>query len=145
MGESHDPETHLIPLVLRAASGNFELMVFGNDYDTSDGTCIRDYVHVEDLASAHIAALEKLLTGGATTAYNLGTGHGLSVQEVIAGAEKITGRKVKRKIAPRREGDPAVLIADAERARRGLGWTPKYSDLDSVIGTAWKWFQDPRY
>ncbi|HEY2933070.1 MAG TPA: UDP-glucose 4-epimerase GalE [Acidobacteriota bacterium] len=145
LGESHDPETHLIPLVLRASGDNFELTVFGNDYETPDGTCVRDYVHVEDLAEAHIAAFEKLLSGGETAAYNLGVGHGLSVHEVITAAQKITGRRVKYNIGPRRPGDPAVLVANAELACRELGWTARHSDIETVIKTAWKWFQNPRY
>src|SRR2546425_2863599 len=145
LGESHDPETHLIPLVLRAAATDFELTVYGDDYETSDGTCVRDYVHVEDLAAAHIAALEWLLNGNSSRAFNLGTGQGFSVKEIIACAERITGKKVRRRIGARRDGDPAVLVADASRARRELEWAPHSSDIDTIIRTAWNWFQHPRY
>ncbi len=145
LGESHDPETHLIPLVLRAAATDFELTVYGDDYETPDGTCIRDYIHVEDLAEAHVTALEWLLKGNESRAFNLGTGHGLSVKEIVAAAERITGKTVRRRMGARREGDPPVLVADASRVRNELGWVPRYSDIDTIIRTAWNWFQNPRY
>lgn len=138
-GELHDPETHLIPLALQAAAGtNRELRIFGNDYPTPDGTCIRDYIHVSDLADAHVLALEYLASGGQSECLNLGTGQGHSVQEVVEAVERITGRPVRRRIDPRRPGDPPVLVADASRARTVLGWQPSRS-LDDCIRTAWNW------
>ena len=140
IGETHDPETHLIPLVLGAISGHRpQIDVFGTDYPTPDGTAIRDYIHVQDLAEAHVRAFELLLEGGPSIAVNLGTGSGLSVREVIAAAERVTGRHVPRSEAPRRLGDPPVLIADPSRAREVLGWRPKHSDIDTIIRTAWVW------
>lgn len=140
LGERHEPETHLIPLVLQAASGRRpHIGVFGRDYDTPDGTCIRDYIHIEDLCSAHWLALQSLMGGAGSQAYNLGNGHGFSVQEVIDTAEAVTGRKIAVVNAPRREGDPARLVADAARARKQLGWCPKYADLASIIEHAWNW------
>ena len=139
-GEEHDPETHLIPLVLAAAAGKLEhVQVFGTDYPTKDGTAIRDYIHVTDLADAHVKAIEYLERGGETTALNLGTGEGQTVRDVILAAERVTGRKVPRKEVGRRAGDPPALVADARRANEVLGWKPVMSDLDSILGTAWKW------
>jgi UDP-glucose 4-epimerase len=140
LGERHEPETHLIPLVLQAASGRRpHISVFGRDYDTPDGTCIRDYVHIADLCEAHWLALQSLMNGGPSQAYNLGNGHGFSVQEVIDTAEAVTGRKIAVVNAPRREGDPARLVADATLARNQLGWQPQYADLATIIEHAWKW------
>jgi UDP-arabinose 4-epimerase len=143
IGEAHDPETHLIPLVLEAAAGlRADIKVFGDDYDTADGTCIRDYVHVTDLADAHVRALDLLATAApGLTAYNLGNGQGFSVREIIAAAERVTGLKVPVVTAARRAGDPAVLVGDASRARRELGWQPQHADIDEILGTAWRWLQ----
>lgn len=139
IGERHDPETHLIPLVLRAAMGGTPLKVFGDDYPTPDGTCIRDYIHVIDLARAHILGLERLLSGGESSIYNLGNGSGYSVKEVIETSERLTGRKVPFAFAPRREGDPPQLIGSAEKAVTELGWKPEFAKLDQIIETAWTW------
>ncbi|MFZ5597365.1 MAG: UDP-glucose 4-epimerase GalE [Bacillota bacterium] len=142
IGEDHSPETHLIPLVLKAAAGLApEVRVFGNDYSTPDGTCVRDYIHVNDLADAHILALQALLNGGGPAVYNLGNGSGFSVLEVIRAAESVTGRAIKTVMAERRPGDPAVLVASSEKARRELGWKPGFYDLETIISTAWKWHQ----
>jgi UDP-glucose 4-epimerase len=140
LGERHDPETHLIPLVLQAASGRRpHISVFGRDYDTPDGTCIRDYIHIQDLCSAHWLALQSLMNGADSQAYNLGNGNGFSVQEVIDTAEQVTGRKIPVVNAARREGDPARLVADSTLARKQLGWQPQYADLATIIAHAWKW------
>jgi UDP-glucose-4-epimerase GalE len=144
IGEEHDPETHLIPLILDAAAGKrAEIGIFGIDYPTPDGSAIRDYIHVQDLAEAHVAAIAHLAAGGESIALNLGTGSGHSVREVIDAAERITGRHIPRRETGRRPGDPAALVADAGKARRAIGWTAKVSDLDSIIGTAWRWHQRP--
>ncbi len=140
-GEDHDPETHLIPLVLRAAASGEAVRVFGTDYPTPDGTCVRDYVHVTDLADAHVRALEYLRGGGESGAFNLGTGRGYSVREVIACAERVTGRKIAVIETGRREGDPAELWADNGKARAVLGFDGRHSQLEMLIGTAWKWMQ----
>lgn len=140
LGERHDPETHLIPLVLQAASGRREsIKVFGRDYDTPDGTCIRDYVHVEDLCHAHLLALEYLRDGMRSDEFNLGNGNGFSVAEVIETARHVTGREIRVEGAPRRAGDPARLVADAAKARQVLGWTPRYPDLERIVQDAWRW------
>nr|WP_277995702.1 MULTISPECIES: NAD-dependent epimerase/dehydratase family protein [Moorella] len=139
IGEDHDPETHLIPLVLRAIMTGEELTVFGDDYPTPDGTAVRDYIHVDDLAAAHVLALEALEQGSPTAAYNLGSGRGYSVLEVIKAAEKVTGKKVPYRVGPRRPGDPAVLVASAEKAMAELGWRPRYTELEDIIATAWQW------
>lgn len=140
LGERHDPETHLIPLVLQAASGRRpSISVFGRDYGTPDGTCIRDYVHIQDLCSAHWLALQSLMNGAESQAYNLGFGNGFSVQEVIDTAEKVTGRTIPIVNGPRRDGDPARLVADSRLAREKLGWQPQYADLATIIEHAWKW------
>lgn len=140
LGERHDPETHLIPLVLQAASGRrSNISVFGRDYDTPDGTCIRDYIHINDLCSAHWLALQSLMNGGLSQTYNLGNGNGFSVQEVIDTAERISGRKIAVVNGPRRAGDPARLVADSTRARQNLGWQPLYADLDTIVQHAWAW------
>ena len=138
-GEDHDPETHLIPLVLQVALGQrSHIDVFGTDYPTPDGTCVRDYVHVEDLAEAHVLAVEKL-TPGAGLIYNVGTGTGNSVREVIRTCEAVTGKSIAVKEAPRRAGDPPVLVASSDKIRRELGWVPKYPDLRGTVETAWGW------
>ncbi len=140
LGERHDPETHLIPLVLQAASGRRpHISVFGRDYDTPDGTCIRDYVHIADLCEAHWLALQSLMNGADSQAYNLGNGNGFSVQEVINTAEQVTGCKIPVMDAMRREGDPARLVADSTLARKQLNWQPQYADLATIIEHAWKW------
>jgi UDP-arabinose 4-epimerase len=141
-GERHEPETHLIPLALDAVAGNGRpLTVFGEDYPTADGTCIRDYIHVADLAEAHVAALRALLGGADSNAYNLGTGNGFTVRQVIEAVEQATGRMVPHGIGPRRAGDPAALVADPSAANRDLDWRPAMSDLDSIVATAWAWHQ----
>ena len=140
IGEDHEPETHLIPLVLQAALGRrAQIDVLGTDYPTPDGTAIRDYIHVQDLAEAHVRAVEHLLRGGASLELNLGTGTGHSVREVIAAAARVTGRRVPQREAARRPGDPPVLVAEASRAREALGWVPALSSLDTILATAWAW------
>ncbi len=140
LGERHEPETHLIPLVLQAASGRRpSISVFGRDYDTPDGTCVRDYIHINDLCSAHWLALQSLMNGGSSQAYNLGNGNGFSVQEVIDTAERVTGRKIAVVNGPRRAGDPARLVADATQARQKLGWQPQFADLATIVQHAWAW------
>jgi UDP-glucose 4-epimerase len=142
IGERHDPETHLIPLALQAISGKRPpLQLFGQDYDTPDGTCIRDYIHVDDLASAHILAINHLNNGGESGVFNLGSNHGYSVNEVIQTAAQVTGKAVPLTYAPRRPGDPATLVADAALAKKVLGWQPKYTDLNQIIQHAWAWEQ----
>lgn len=143
IGECHEPETHLIPLVIEAALGkNNSLIVFGNDYPTNDGTAVRDYIHVEDLADAHILALEALLKGSQSIAYNLGNGKGYSVLEVIKAVEKVTKLEVPYNIGPRRAGDSAVLVASAEKAETELGWQPKFDDLEVIIKSAYHWHRN---
>jgi UDP-arabinose 4-epimerase len=140
IGEHHEPETHLIPIVLDAALGRrAEIEIYGTDYPTPDGSAVRDYIHVSDLARAHVLGLSYLERGGVSTALNLATGQGHSVRAVIAGAERITGRRVPRRESPRRPGDPPALVADPGRARAVLGWSPAQSDLDTIIATAWAW------
>ena len=142
LGERHEPETHLIPLILQAASGRRpHISVFGQDYDTPDGTCIRDYIHINDLCSAHWLALQSLMSGQSSQAYNLGNGNGFSVQEVIDAAKQVTGRHIPVLHAPRRAGDPARLVADATQARQKLGWQPQYADLATIVLHAWAWEQ----
>ena len=139
-GEDHNPETHLIPLVIEAALGKRESVeVFGTDYDTPDGTAIRDYIHVTDLADAHVKALKLLRAGERSTHFNLGTGTGSSVHQVIDMAAKVSRRKVPVVFGPRREGDPPALVAGAAKAEQILGWSPKYSDLEQIVSSAWKW------
>ena len=138
LGECHEPETHLIPIALEAAAGlRPELVLFGTDYPTRDGTCLRDYVHVSDLADAHVRAVEALLAGGPGGAYNLGTGAGRSNREVLAAVGAVVGRPVPYREGPRRDGDPAELVADASRFRRDFAWEPVRSDLDTILRTAW--------
>ena len=146
LGESHDPETHLIPLALDALMGKRgRLKVFGRNYDTRDGTCVRDYIHVQDLADAHHRALLHLWGGSPGGAWNLGTGNGTTVLEILQGVERVTGREMPYDEAERRDGDAPGLYAAAERARADLGWEPRYTNIDEVIETAWRWAQDPRY
>ena len=142
LGERHNPETHLIPLVLQVASGRrSQISVFGRDYDTPDGTCIRYYIHINDLCEAHWLALQVLLKGGGAQAYNLGNGKGFSVQDVIETAKKVTGKPISVTYAEKRNGDPARLVADSSLARSKLGWLPKYASLESIIEHAWQWEQ----
>lgn len=142
LGERHDPETHLIPLILQAASGQrSNITVFGHDYDTPDGTCIRDYIHILDLAEAHWLAVKHLSNGGDSANYNLGNGEGYSVKEVIDSAHRITGRKIPVKSGDRREGDPKALVADSKKIRKELGWQPIHTCLDSIVQHAWLWEQ----
>jgi UDP-arabinose 4-epimerase len=141
IGEAHDPETHLIPLVLEAARRGTPIRIFGTDYDTPDGTCIRDYVHVMDIADAHLRALDHLLAGGASGAFNLANATGSSVKQVIASAERVCGRAIPVQTAARRAGDPPVLVGSAARARAILGWSPSRSELDVQIADAWKWLR----
>jgi UDP-glucose-4-epimerase GalE len=143
IGELHNPETHLIPLALAATGEGAELRIFGTDYPTPDGTCVRDYIHVNDLADAHVRALQHLEKAGESVALNLGTGHGDSVLEVIQAAEKVTGRTVRRKVGPRRAGDPPVLVADATRAQQMLGWKATRT-LPDIVSSAWKWMHKIR-
>ncbi|MGI8316689.1 UDP-glucose 4-epimerase GalE [Halobacillus mangrovi] len=143
IGEDHRPETHLIPIILQVAQGKREkIMIFGDDYPTEDGTCIRDYIHVNDLVDAHLLAIEKLKRDQESGIYNLGNGQGFSVKEVIDSARKVTGQTIPAEVAPRRAGDPAQLVASSERAINELGWKPNYADLDTMIKTAWDWFQN---
>lgn len=140
IGEAHNPETHLIPIILQAANGKRDhISIFGTDYNTPDGTCIRDYIHVTDLAQAHILAVEYLLNGGESNIFNLGNGVGFSVREVIETAKKVTGKEIKVIEEERRAGDPAILIASSDKAKNILGWKPEYDDLSTIIETAWKW------
>ncbi len=142
LGEDHNPETHLIPLVLQTALGKREsVSIFGTDYPTPDGTCIRDYIHVSDLADAHVLGLEYLLKGSESTVFNLGNGNGFSVREVIDTAKKITGKEIKVVECDRRLGDPPALIGSGDKARQILGWEPKYADLENILAHAWAWHQ----
>jgi UDP-glucose 4-epimerase len=141
LGERHDPETHLIPLILRAAETGKPVTLFGDDYPTPDGTCIRDYIHVSDLADAHIAAVEFLLKGGGSDAFNVGTGGGQSVREVLTAVEKVTGKKAPYTIGPRREGDPPSLVADSSKLQKTLGWRPKRANLEQIVRDAWQFAQ----
>lgn len=145
IGESHEPETHLIPLVINTALGKLQsVSVFGDDYPTPDGTCLRDYIHVDDLGDAHLKAIEYLNSGNKSDVFNLGTGDGNSVKEIIKTVERISGNKVEHKISARREGDPAVLVADNKKAASVLGWQPKYK-LDDIINSALQWHKEPKY
>lgn len=139
LGEDHSPEIHVIPRALEAAATGRPIDIFGEDYPTPDGTCLRDYIHVADLADAHIRALARLSQGGASASYNVGTERPSSVKDVIAAVERVTGTPLTRRSAPRRPGDPAVLYASAQRIRQDLGWTPKYADLDTIVRDAWRW------
>ncbi len=143
LGEDHNPETHLIPLVLQTALGKREsVSIFGTDYDTSDGTCIRDYIHVTDLANAHVLGLEYLLQGKDSTVFNLGNGNGFSVQEVIETAKEVTGKEIKVQKCDRRPGDPPILVGSSDKARTILGWQPQYCDLKDILYHAWEWHQN---
>ncbi|MCP4691597.1 MAG: UDP-glucose 4-epimerase GalE [Desulfobacterales bacterium] len=143
LGEDHRPETHLIPIVLQTALGQRERVeIFGDDFDTPDGTCIRDYIHVFDLAQAHLLALERLLNGLPGDAYNLGNGQGHSVKEVVETARRVTGKPIPSRIAPIRPGDPSRLVGSSEKAARVLGWKPRFADLDAIIQTAWDWLRE---
>jgi UDP-glucose 4-epimerase len=139
LGEDHDPEYHIIPRAIDAALGGEGLMLFGDDYPTPDGSCLRDYIHVSDLAEAHLLALSALEDGRPSAVYNLGNGRPYSVKQVIASVERVTGRRVPWTLAPRREGDPAVLFASSERLQADLGWQPRFADLDTIVDTAWRW------
>jgi UDP-glucose-4-epimerase GalE len=146
LGELHQPETHLIPLVLLTAMGRQDAVkIFGRDYPTDDGTCIRDYVHVSDLADAHVAAAVWLAAGKPSEAFNLGNGRGYSVAEVVRASERVTGKKVKIEICPRRDGNPPVLISDSSKAQRLLGWKPNFPSIDDQISHAWRWLSSPSY
>ncbi|WP_338587265.1 UDP-glucose 4-epimerase GalE [Clostridium baratii] len=143
IGEDHSPETHLIPLILDVALGKRDkIMIFGDDYNTKDGSCIRDYIHVSDLASAHSLALERLMNGGESRIYNLGNGTGFSVKEMIEIARKVTNHSIPAEIAPRRAGDPAVLIASSDKAVEELNWHPKFNSVETIIETAWNWHKN---
>ena len=140
IGEDHNPETHLIPIILQAALGQRDsITIFGDDYNTEDGTCVRDYIHVTDLADAHILALDKMRADGKSNIYNLGNGNGFSVKEVVDITRKVTGVDIKAELGERRPGDPAILVASSEKAKKELNWKPKYNDLGTIIETAWKW------
>ena len=142
IGERHEPETHLIPLVLQVATGaRASIKIFGDDYPTPDGTCLRDYIHVSDLTRAHLLALESLLQGGGSATYNLGNSTGYSVKQIIEAARRITGHPIPAVTAARRAGDPAILIADSAQVRATLGWQPRYENIDDIIQTAWAWHQ----
>jgi UDP-glucose 4-epimerase len=142
VGEVHDPEPHLIPLVLDALAGRRDtLSVYGDDYDTPDGTCVRDYIHVSDLAQAHLLALKNLQEGALSTSYNLGNGNGFSIRQLIEVAGKVSGRQVPYEIRERRPGDPAALIGNADKIRAELGWSPQFPNLQDIIDTAWRWHQ----
>jgi len=143
IGELHNPESHLIPLILYAALGKRkDIKIFGSDYETPDGTCLRDYIHINDLASAHLLALQRLMDGGKSSIYNLGNSKGYSVREVINLAESVSGKKINVTESARRAGDPAILIADSRKVRNELGWTPVYEDLSQIIETAWNWHKN---
>ncbi len=140
IGEDHTPESHLVPIILQVALGQREsLAIFGDDYATPDGTCIRDYVHVEDLIAAHILALEYLKAGNDSNVFNLGSNNGYSVKEMLDAAREVTGKEIAAKVAPRRAGDPASLVASSEKAKTVLGWEPEYTDVKKIIETAWNW------
>jgi UDP-glucose-4-epimerase GalE len=139
LGEDHDPEAHVIPRAIDAALGRGSFEVFGEDYDTPDGTCLRDYVHVTDLAAAHLLALDALRDGASSTEYNLGNGHPTSVKAVISSVEKVAGRPVPFTVGTRRPGDPGVLFASSERLKRDLGWRPRFEEIDTIVETAWRW------
>lgn len=142
LGEDHSPETHLIPIILQVALGKREkISIFSDDYDTHDGTCVRDYIHVTDLADAHILAIEKLRRDNKSGTYNLGNGNGFTVREVINTARNVTGHRIPEELAPRRAGDPAKLVASQAKAIKELGWQPRYTSLEKIIETAWNWFQ----
>jgi UDP-glucose-4-epimerase GalE len=142
LGEDHDPELHLIPRAIDAALGRDTFQIFGEDYETPDGTCLRDYIHVTDLAEAHILAMNSLRKGGPSATYNLGNGRPTSVREIVDSVARVTGQPVPLTVGPRREGDPGVLFASSDRIRRDLGWKPRYEDVDTIVRTAWAWRKD---
>jgi UDP-glucose-4-epimerase GalE len=144
LGEEHDPETHLIPLLLRAVVTETPITIYGDDYETPDGTCIRDYIHVTDLAEAHLLALEKLLAGGESNSFNVGTGTGHSVMEVLRAVEEVTGRAVPYEIGSRRAGDAPTLVANSDKLKRALGWKPRFPDLSDIVTTAWQFEKNRR-
>ncbi len=145
IGEDHNPETHLIPIVLQVALGKREFItIYGEDYDTEDGTCIRDYVHVEDLIEAHILALKYLMNGGESNIFNLGSSQGFSVKEIVDCVRKVTGLSIPAKIGERRAGDPAKLVASSEKARKVLGWNPTRTNIEKIIEDAWRWHKGHR-
>jgi UDP-glucose-4-epimerase GalE len=144
LGEEHEPETHLLPLLIRAVQTGHEMTLFGEDYPTPDGTCIRDYIHVADLAEAHIYAVEHLLKGGGSDVFNVGTGIGLSVRQVLEAVHRVAGKPVPHKIGPRREGDPPSLVADSTKLQTKLGWKPTRSDIDRIVSDAWHFATQPR-
>lgn len=140
IGEGHNPETHLVPIILQVPNGQREYVsIFGEDYPTKDGTCVRDYIHVTDLAQAHVLALDHLLRGGESDVFNLGNGVGFTVKEVIDAARAVTGHPIPAQVSPRRAGDPAQLVASSERAKAVLGWAPRYDELETILSTAWSW------
>ncbi|EIA19492.1 UDP-glucose 4-epimerase GalE [Listeria fleischmannii] len=140
IGEDHNPESHLVPIILQVALGQRdELSIYGDDYDTEDGTCVRDYVHVVDLIDAHILALEYLKNGGESNIFNLGSSNGFSVKEMLEAARRVTGKEIPAAIGPRRAGDPSTLIASSDKAQKVLGWSPKHTDVEEIIETAWRW------
>jgi UDP-glucose-4-epimerase GalE len=141
LGEEHDPETHLIPLLLRAVDTGEPITIFGDDYETPDGTCIRDYIHVSDLAEAHVLAVQALLNGSASGKFNVGTGSGRSVREVVRAVEDVAGQRVPYVIGPRRAGDPPELVANSDRLQRALNWQPRYTDLQEIVRTAWDFYR----
>ncbi|MBC2071630.1 UDP-glucose 4-epimerase GalE [Listeria seeligeri] len=142
IGEDHQPESHLVPIILQVALGQREkLAIYGDDYNTPDGTCIRDYVHIEDLIDAHIRSLEYLENGGESNIFNLGSSKGFSVQEILGAARSVTEKTIPAEVVARRAGDPGILIASSDKARKILGWEPKYTDIKDIIATAWKWHE----
>lgn len=146
IGEAHNPESHLIPIILQVANGTRDYLgIYGDDYTTRDGTCIRDYIHITDLSDAHILALEYLRNGGKSTYYNLGNGNGFSVKEVADAAERVTGLKIKRSVEGRRAGDPATLVASSEKIKRELNWKPRFDSLEKIVASAWKWHESHPY
>jgi UDP-glucose-4-epimerase GalE len=138
LGEEHEPETHLIPLLFRAIESGKPITIFGKDYETADGTCIRDYIHIVDLAEAHVLAVEKLLAGGGSDVFNVGTGAGQSVMDVVRAVEKVTGKKAPLEFGARRDGDAAVLVANSDKLKKTLGWKPRYPELEDIVVTAWQ-------
>ncbi|MBI6873659.1 UDP-glucose 4-epimerase GalE [Clostridium aciditolerans] len=146
IGEDHKPESHLIPIILQVALGQRDkIMIYGDDYSTEDGTCIRDYIHVTDLANAHLLAVNRLKNGGQSIICNLGNGTGFSVKQIIEVCRKVTGCNIEAEVAPRREGDPAILIASSDKAKKQLGWNPKYNSIETIVETAWNWHKNHPY
>lgn len=146
IGEDHKPESHLIPIILQVALGQRDkIMIYGDDYNTEDGTCIRDYIHVTDLSNAHLLAVNRLKNGGQSIICNLGNGTGFSVKQIIEVCRKVTGCNIEAEVAPRREGDPAILIASSDKAKKQLGWNPKYNSIETIVETAWNWHKNHPY